>query len=103
MCKHWIAYFGTPAAVLNDTGGEFTGPEIVEMKELLSIEDMTTAAYSPLQMQKGLYEKGHQVIDAMLERMKKDHPDYPLDMLLGAYMVKNTMYDHHGYTPNQLV
>ena len=102
MCKHWIAYFGTPAAVLNDTGGEFTGPEIVEMKELLSIEDMTTAAYSP--WQNGLCEKGHQVIDAMLEVMEKDHPDYPLDMLLGwASMVQNTMYDHHGYTPNQVV
>ena len=67
------------------------------MKELLNIEDMTTAAYSP-------WQKGHQVIDAMLEVMQKGHPDYPLDMLLvRASMVKNTMYDHHGYTPNQLV
>ena len=69
------------------------------MKELLNIEDMTTAAYSP--WQNGLCKKGHQVIDAMLEVMQKGHPDYPLDMLLGRdSMVKNTMYDHHGYTPN---
>ena len=66
----------------------------MEMKELLNIEDMTTAAYSP--WQNGLCEKGHQVIDAMLEVIQKCHPDYPLDMLLGrASMVKNTMYDHH--------
>ena len=79
---------------LNDNGGEFTGAEKVEMKELLNIEDMTTAAYSP-------WQNGHQVIDAMLEVIQKGHPDYPLDMLLGRdSMVKNTMYDHHGYTPN---
>ena len=48
-CKHWKAYFGTPAAILSDNGGEFTGEEIVEMKHLLNIEDMTTAAYSPWQ------------------------------------------------------
>ena len=51
--------------MLNDNGGEFTGPEMVEMKGLLNIEDMTTAAYSP--WQNGLCEVGHQVIDAMLE------------------------------------
>ena len=102
MCRSWIAYFGTPAAVLNDQGGEFTGSEVVEMKSLFNIEDLTTAAYSP--WQNGLCEKGHQVIDAMLEAMERDHPDYPLDVLLSwVCMVKNTMYDHHGFTPNQLV
>ena len=27
ICKSWIAYFGTPAAVLNDKGEELTGSE----------------------------------------------------------------------------
>ena len=57
------------------------------MKAMFNIEDMTTAAYSP--WQNGLCEKGHQVIDAMLEAMVRHHLNYPLDVLLSwACMVK---------------
>lgn len=71
---------------------------MVEMKNLLGIEDLTTAAYSS--WQNGLCEKEHQMIEAI----KRDHQDYPIDVLLiWACMAKNTMYDHYGFRPNQLV
>ena len=67
------------------------------MKSMFNMKDMIRANYSPWQM-------GHQVIDAMPEVMERDHPIYPLDALLSCVcMVKNTMYNHHGFTPNQLV
>ena len=71
ICKHgWPTW--NPSS--NSNGGDFVGAEMAEMK------DMTMAAYLP--WPNGIYEKGHQVIDAMLEVMEQDHPDYLLEVLL---------------------
>ena len=69
----------------------------MEMKQLFNIE-LTSVGKSG---KNGLNDGGHQVIDGMMEVMEIEHLDCPLDILLG--MVKNTMYDHRSYTPNQLV
>ena len=42
----WIAYYGVMGAVLNDNGGEFTGDEIKEVKDILNVVDLTTGAES---------------------------------------------------------
>ena len=60
-------------AVLNDNGGEFTGEEIKEVKDILNVVDLTTGAESP--WQNGLCEKNHHIVDTMLERLIDDYPD----------------------------
>ena len=65
LMEKWIAYYGVMGAVLNDNGGEFTGEEIKEVKDILNVVDLTTGAESP--WQNGLCEKNHHVVDTMLE------------------------------------
>ena len=44
-------------------------------------------------------DEGHQLID-----MKEEYPEYPIEMRLRwGYLWKNAAYNHHRYTPNQLV
>ena len=71
------------------------------MKTLLGAENLTTT--TDLQWQNEPCEENHQMIDSMLEVMERDHPERPIETLLGwACMVKNTMYDLHGRTPYQI-
>ena len=44
------------------------------------------------------------MVDILLDMMKEEHPNYPLDALLSwACLTKNSIHPHHGYTPNQLI
>ena len=38
--------FGVMCCILNDTGGEYTGEEIKEVKDILDVVDLTTGAES---------------------------------------------------------
>ena len=102
LMEKWIAYYGVMGAVLNDNGGEFTGEEIKEVKDILNVVDLTTGAESP--WQNGLCEKNHQIVDTMLERLIEDYPETPTKILLSwSNMAKNSMQNVYGYSPHQLV
>ena len=102
IMEKWIAYFGVMKCILNDNGGEFTGEEIREVKDILNVVDLTTGAESP--WMNGLCEKNHALVDDMLERMVEDYPETPDHVLLGwANMAKNSMQMVYGYSSNQLV
>ena len=102
ILQNWVTHYGLCSALVSDNGGEFTGEEMVEMRELMNMEDVTTAGYAP--WMNGVCEKHHATVDVMLEAMVRDHPTYSLEtLLLWACMVKNTTYDQYGFTPNQLV
>ena len=102
IMEKWIGYFGVMRCILNDNGGEFTGNEIKEVKDILNVVDLTTGAESP--WMNGLCEKNHALVDSMLERMIEDYPNIPDHVLLGwANMAKNSMQMVYGFSSNQLV
>ena len=102
IMEKWIGYFGVMRYILNDNGGEFTGNEIKEVKDILNVVDLTTGAESP--WMNGLCEKNHALVDSMLERMVEDYPNIPDYVLLGwANMAKNSMQMVYGFSSNQLV
>ena len=102
ILSKWVAYFGVPLAILNDNGGEFTAEEVCEMKAILNIVDLTTAAESP--WQNGVCEKNHALVDNILERLDEDYPRLDLDTKLSwACMAKNSLQMVYGFSPNQLV
>ena len=78
--EHWVRYSGIPEGVLNDNGGEFTADKIREVKSVLNVKDLTTAAESP--WQNGMCEKNHQLVDSMLAQMRLDFPQTPDHTLL---------------------
>ena len=41
LMENWIAYYGVMGAELNDNGGEYTGEEIKEVKDILNVVDLT--------------------------------------------------------------
>ena len=100
---NWAAYFGFPSkALLSDNGGEFLGEAMQEMKAQMDIRSLTTGAESPFQ--NGLCERNHAVIDTMLIRLKIDNPGTNLSVLLKwANLAKNSLFNVHGFSPNQLV
>ena len=72
------------------------------MCRLFNVIDTSSAGYAP--WQNGVCEKHHATVDDTLERLQEDHPDYPKEVLLAwSLMVKNSAYDQHGFSPNQLV
>ena len=103
MMLHWFCYFGFPTkAIFNDNGGEFIGKEMIEMKSLMDARNITTGAEAPFQ--NGLCERNHAVVDAMLLRLLQDNPNTEVRTLLKwANMAKNSLYNVHGFSPNQLV
>lgn len=102
IMQKWVAVYGTMECILNDNGGEFTGSELVEMKNTLNVVDLTTGAYSP--WQNGLCEKNHALCDNILDRIHEDNPQMDLETKLAwACMAKNSLQMVYGYSPNQLV
>ena len=102
LLEKWVSYFGVPKAILNDNGGEFTGEEIRQVKDMLNVVDLTTGAESP--WQNGLCERNHATVDVMLERLIEDFPKMSEELLLcWANMAKNSIQMIYGYSSNQLV
>ena len=98
----WVAPYGTPGAILNDNGGEFTGEELKQLKEVLGAVDCTTAAEAP--WQNGICERNHAVVDNILSRVCEDFPDMRLDTAIAwACTAKNTLQQVYGFSPYQLV
>ena len=102
IMSKWVAYYGVPACILNDNGGEFTADEVVAMKGALNIVNLTTGANSP--WQNGTCERNHALVDNILERVESDYPELDIETKLAwACMAKNSLINVYGYSPNQLV
>ena len=102
IMQKWVAVYGTMECILNDNGGEFTGSELVEMKNSLNVIDLTTGAYSP--WQNGLCERNHALCDNILDRIHEDNPSMDLETKVAwACMAKNSLQMVYGYSPYQLV
>ena len=59
---------------------------------------VSTGAESP--WQNGLIERGHMIVDTIIEKMKKDQPNVPVKQLIPhAIFAKNAMINHLGLHP----
>ena len=103
IATEWIAAgFGPPKKFLVDNGGEFNNGEYRELAEQFNIEVCTTAAYSP--WSNGICERNHYVVDVCVQKMMEDDPQMSLEVALAwAVNAQNSMQNHNGYSPIQLV
>ena len=102
IMNDWCSVFGVPAGILTDNGGEFINEELNEVRAMINIESLSTAAYSPFQ--NGTCERNHQVVDSILEKLVRDFPKTPEPVLLKwACMAKNTLQMYEGFSSHQLV
>ena len=103
IMKKWIgAGFGVMQTIHSDRGGEFTAKEVEDMARNLNIQVTNTAALSP--NQNGICERNHAVVDKMVSKMMES--DRTLDAetaLCWAMNAKNTLENHQGFSPAQLV
>ena len=99
----WIANgLGAPGKVLVDNGGEFDNPLYLEAMERYNIEVCATGASSP--WSNGTCERNHAVIDLMVDKMLEEDPKMKIEVALAnAISAKNSMQNHLGFTPIQLV
>ena len=103
VATEWLASgFGPPKKFLVDNGGEFDNEDYRELGEHFNIEVCATAAYSP--WSNGICERNHYVIDLCVQKMLEEDPGLTLDVALAwAVNAKNTMQNHLGFSPMQLV
>ena len=103
VATEWIAAgFGSPKKFLVDNGGEFDNEEYRELAEQFNVEICSTAAYSP--WSNGICERNHHVIDVCVQKMMEDDPQVSVQVALAwAVNAKNSMQNHNGYSPIQLV
>ena len=103
IATEWIATgFGPPKKFLVDNGGEFDNEEYREMSEQFNVEICTTAAYSP--WSNGICERNHYIVDTCVQKMMEDDPTMSLEVALAwAVNAKNSMQNHLGFSPIQLV
>ena len=99
----WIAQgFGAPRKVLVDNGGEFDNKEYLDAMEQFNVEVCATAAYSP--WSNGTCERNHAVVDLMVDKMLEDDENMNIQVALAyAVSAKNSLQNHHGFAPIQLV
>ena len=97
----WIAYFGTPNSFLSDNGGEFSNDSFREMNEKLNIKTTTTAGESPFSS--GMVERHHLVVYSSMIKTMLDTKCSAKVALAWALSSKNSLQNHAGYSPNQLV
>ena len=72
-----------------------------DVADKLGVELTTTAAYS--HHQNGINERNHAVVDLMITRMvSSDKSLSPHVALLWALNAKNSLDNHHGFSPFQL-
>ncbi|XP_057305251.1 uncharacterized protein LOC130642182 [Hydractinia symbiolongicarpus] len=99
--RFWIAYFGSPSTILTDNGGEFSNEVLQEMNEKLNIETKTTAGESPFS--NGIVERHNKILAETMFKTIEDTKCEPDVALAWALSAKNSLQNHGGYSPNQLV
>ena len=99
----WLASgFGPPEKFLIDNGGEFANENYKELTEQFNVEICGTSANSP--WQNGMCERNHYIVDVRVEKMIEDDPSMKLEVVLAwAINAKNSMQNHNGFSPIQLV
>ena len=97
----WITHFGCPKRLWSDNGGEFSNSVTKELGEKFNIEPKTTAAESPYS--NGVNERHHMIIvEAMSKTVEETNCD-PRLALAWAVSSHNSLCNHLGFSPNQLV
>ena len=99
----WIRYFGPPVTFMSDNGGEFSNELYQELCMTLNIIDAKTAAHSPFS--NGIVEKHNAVLGETIKRLLDDAELKCTPRLAVSWGVsaKNSLLNHNGFTPNQLV
>ena len=99
----WLASgLWPPEKFLIDNGGEFANDYYKELTEQFNIEICGTSANSP--WQNGICERNHYIVDVCVEKMIEDGPSMKLEVVLAWVVnVKNSMENHDGFSPIQLV
>ena len=97
----WIAYFGPPQLFISDNGGEFSNDVMTEMNEKLGVETRTTAGESPFS--NGIVERHNKILFEAMMKTIEDVKCEPEIALAWSVSAKNSLQNHGGYSPNQLV
>lgn len=100
----WIAVFGPPTYIMSDNGGEFDNSSFRDMCDKFNIEMLSTAAESPFS--NGICERHHRVLYDSLRKIMVDNDEKSCslkDALSWSLSAKNSMLNHNGYSPFQLV
>ena len=103
IIRRWVGSgYGAPATIHSDNGKEFTGQELVKVAEYINAMATTTAGYTPYQ--NGLNERGHSVVDRMMELMMESEPKLDEEICLyWAVNAKNCLQMWQGLSSYQLV
>ena len=101
IMSRWISIFGSPRQVLSDNGGEFNNEDFRSMAESFNIRVTTTAAESP--WSNGCNERYNGIISDMVKKVLNETKCSLEIALAWAVSAKNSLENHNGYSPNQLV
>ena len=98
----WIAYFGSPKKIFSDNGGEFSNETYREMNEkIINIVTLTTAGESPFS--NGTVERHNSFVSESMKKTIQYVKCLPEVALAWAISPKNSLQNHGGFSPNQLV
>ena len=97
----WIHYFGAPNMFLSDNGGEFANDSLTELGVMFNVVITTTPAESPFS--NGHVERHNAILGTTMEKVLMDLNCSASVALAWSVSAKNSLINHHGYSPNQLV
>ena len=97
----WVAYFGSPGKFLSDNRGEFSDETYREMNEKLNVVTLTTAGESPVSNER--VEHHNLVVSESMKKSIHDVKCLSEVALAWAISAKNSLQNHGGFSPNQLV
>ena len=99
--KYWLSILGAPKRLFSDNGRESISDEFYEMCERFNIKVVTTPSYSP--WSEGLWERYNRFLTNMFDKICDDVKcDYDVP-LAWAVSAKNTLINHNGFSPDQIV
>lgn len=102
LLSGWLVHHGSPRMILSDPGGEFDSDLWRAMAERFNIGFSTTATQA--HFSNGVVERHNQTLKTMVSRLLADHPGTNAQELLDlACLAKNSMGQHNGATPFQLM
>ena len=101
IMKAWISYFGKPAKFIADNGGEFDNESFKDMCDMLDIEILKTAAYSP--WSNGLAERHNGVLKESIKKTMEDTGCSIETATAWSTSAKNSLCNHSGFSANQMV
>lgn len=97
----WISKFGTPRQSLSDKGAEFNNEKFRDMAGSFNIRVCTTAAQSP--WSNACTERYNGIIAHTVKKVIFDTHCSLEVALAWAVSAKNSLENHNGFSPNQLV